>query len=448
MTISLTNYITTQTYHYSNNSNSISFITDLKNNFEYILKGNFSELWHVIVNSNSYELAYNFAVKNNMSDILNDFLSNLKDNCLIQTNIKLLPANHNYLTFKINKKGKNIDYYKRLKKDFIYKYNIIYTLCLVLNFSCNLNCKHCCSPKNKNNEYMSFEQAKKIIDEAYHLGVYEILLTGGECTINKDFLKIAKYIRTKHLKLTIFTNAQSLYDDNNLFNEIVNLYPSNIQISLYSLDSTIHDNMTRVKGSHKKAMKVIENLCKHNIKVTISNFQSAYNFGSYKDLNIFAKNNNIEYKDGCSFIYNPLNNNLSACINEEQMENYYSDTINFSLEYSFFEKNSNSLCAAGKTTLYINPNLDITPCIYMNYVFANYKDKNLNFVKNYILPDYNNKFIRNNLNECFKFDYCKYCFYCLTTSSLNRGLLKKDEILCANARAKQKAYLKHKQLQK
>ena len=106
-------------------------------------------------------------------------------------------------------------------------------------------------------------------------------MSGGECTLNKDFLKIAKYIKSKFIGVEILSNLQLLYDDNGLFNEIVNLYPQTIYTSLYSMNPNIHDNITGIKGSQFKTISVLKRLREKNINVWINYVPTA--FGSCYD---------------------------------------------------------------------------------------------------------------------------------------------------------------------
>ncbi len=89
-----------------------------------------------------------------------------------------------------------------------------------------------------------------------------------------------------------------MYGDKNLFDEIINIYPSNIQISLYSMKPDIHDYITGQKDPHKKALYVIEKLNEHNSNVNIQHIEN------------YAKSL-IRFSSAfCRFINNPKNNNL------------------------------------------------------------------------------------------------------------------------------------------
>ena len=49
------------------------------------------------------------------------------------------------------------------------------------------------------------------------------------------------------------------------------------------------------------------------------------------------------------------------------------------------------------------------------------------------------------LEECYKEDYCAFCSYCAGMGMLENGYLKKSDVLCRQAKVKQRAY---KDLQK
>lgn len=441
-------FITSKTYHINNLS--YSFICDEKKHIEYVLKGKLSELWELIINTKNYDLVRQYAINNKLNDILDDFLFQLKQKGLISADLNLSLKNSVKLIHAISFNSENYSYYIQSKDNFLLKHNFIQTLELVLNYKCNLNCRHCCNPKNMDDYFISFEQAKNIIDEAVELGVSEVQLTGGECTLNKDFLNIAKYIKSKYLKLIIFSNGQSFYDDKNLQNEILNLYPSSVQLSLYSTNPQVHDNMTRNSGSHHKTLSVLKEFKQAGLNVGILNFQSSYNKNSYKDLKTMAESLDVSYSDACGFIYNPDNNNLKAALSEDDMVKYYTGRyptfLDLEQNYIKFKKTDIKICMAGYLKICVQPDLNVSPCLYSKYSLGNLKNTTLKEIKEKTLPEFQKLYTTQNLKECFKYDYCQYCSYCLTNTDFNSGFLKKEEILCRNARAIQKTFLLHKQL--
>ena len=94
---------------------------------------------------------------------------------------------------------------------FIGPWHIVIDTC----HTCNTNCTHCRlhSPtNNQTKDYykmkMSFENFKKIIDDAAELKVEMInLIGGGEPLLNPDLIKMIEYIKSKGLKALFFTNG-------------------------------------------------------------------------------------------------------------------------------------------------------------------------------------------------------------------------------------------------
>lgn len=409
---------------------SVTFIWNIKDGLYYVISGDISVLWNFIINSKNYNEIKDFAFKNNFQNILDDFLGELKSKNLIQCEYIDSNFNEKYLRYAISEKSDNFAMFLDKKDLLVRSLGLLNILRLCLNFTCNLNCKHCCNPKNVYDE-ISFSQAKNIIDEAITLGVSHVNLTGGECTINKDFLKIAKYIRSKLISYSVFTNGQKLFDDEVFFNEVISIYPSNVQISLYSMNPDIHDNLTSVNGSHYKTLSVIKKLREHGINVAVTCTQTSYNRNSYKDVKQFAESLGCTFMTDCRFINNPNNNNLCAKLPIEDVEKFYMEKM----DINNLRKNCLN-CLAGYDRIEILPNLDINPCTYFNYFLGNYKNVSLTEVRKTTVLELHKMLKKENLKDCFKHEYCNYCFYCPVYTCYEKdGFLKKSEILCQDAKA-------------
>ena len=351
---------------------------------------------------------------------------------------------NNELVFKINKDDKNFQYFFNKLKDFLSYNGFLFGLYLNLNYSCNQNCIHCCNPKDMNSYSINFEQAKKIIDKASDLGAFSIILTGGECTINNDFIKIAKYITKKQLRLSILTNAQKLYDDEKLFNDLINLYPSFIQITLFSMNPLIHDKITRIKGSQYKAVEVIKKLRAYKINTEVVCPIIDCNFNEYKKVKEFADSIGAKFLHSAKFINNKKNNNFNIKLKGKKLIDYYIKTIDINDLREDFCKKERFNCSAGVEMLSIAPNLDIHPCNYFNYPLGNFNTTSLKGVREKIVPEFQKKLTCKNLKDCFKHDYCKFCIYCPIYTCYDEGFLKKSKTLCEDAKAYYSAYIKIK----
>lgn len=99
---------------------------------------------------------------------------------------------------------------------------------------CNFACPFCYIRDNSITREVRFEETIQVIDGLVEAGLFEVYLSGGECLLLDDFLKIYKYIKKKGVYVTIFTNASVISD------EILSCWkdfpPSSVEITLYNDD--------------------------------------------------------------------------------------------------------------------------------------------------------------------------------------------------------------------
>lgn len=436
-------WIATRT-HKIGEKNSISNIYDAKRKVYYFLKGVSSRLWDLIVNSQNYEELLIYAQNNHLENELDAILYELKQKEIISSNKLFKKSDYNFLSKAISINSPNVKFFYRMWMQATYGIGVINSLFLEFNYTCNLKCRHCYNHKDMNEYSITFEQAKKIIDEAYELGISVVKITGGECTINKDFLKTAEYVKSKHLELLINTNGLAFYENEELMKKFLELYPTQIRISLYSMRPEVHDHITGIKGSWQKTKTVIERLNDAGATLCIAIPVLSYNKDCYKEVLDYAESKKISVGNACFFINNPKNNNLDAKLDFEDMEQYYIDTLARSGHIrKNFKKDDRPVCEAGWERLCITPKFDVTPCIAMYYVLGNLKSTTLKEITQTTLVDFRNKFLRKNLTECFNEEYCKHCIYCSDTACFTGTFMKKQPISCENAKACYNAVLYH-----
>jgi len=117
---------------------------------------------------------------------------------------------------------------------------------------CNLKCIHCLIPLKergvKKDVELTAEQIKEILYELQNLGTYEILFTGGEPFIRRDFTEIVAFASSMGFRLSINTNATLITDE--IINVLKELNIYHLTVSVYG-DEETHDKITGVKGSYK-----------------------------------------------------------------------------------------------------------------------------------------------------------------------------------------------------
>lgn len=139
-----------------------------------------------------------------------------------------------------------------------------------LTSSCNERCIHCYIPNARKNigHDMDYNDFCSVIDQFADMGGIHVGLSGGECLTHSHIIEMINYCRKKDLIITILSNLIALRDEHILCFKQANI--AHIQTSLYSMDATIHDRITTIRGSWKKTKNAIEKLVAENIPVQIS----------------------------------------------------------------------------------------------------------------------------------------------------------------------------------
>lgn len=444
--------ISTQVYQYKNATRA--YISNEKEHEYFLLEGLSAKLWKLLIDYNDKNIQ-KFAKDNGLENELDIFFNELLCLGLLKNKED---RNKQLQTFFENKESKThlsqLKFEERMN-NWLKKRNFLQRLLIELTYKCNLKCIHCYNEKdNKKNEELTFPAIKKIIDEAHKLGMFNVVLSGGEATLSNEFYQIAKYIREKKLSLEIYTNGQVLYENEKLLEDLIKLYPHRVSLSLYSLNEEIHEKITGVKGSFKKTINVIRKLKENNISVGIKCFLTKYNVDSYLELKEFAKENKLSLQVDCKFINNENNKNKNVQLTQEQLLKLYSDKKSlfkvkkFSITEEF---KKSTLCSAGQTSLTINPNLNVYCCPTLQLPLGNLKNETITTIWKNNNPTSTLYKIREtkkqDLKECWKDEFCQYCIYCPGIAFLENKYLKKHKPFCIDAKCRMNAYVKKRKSQ-
>ena len=131
---------------------------------------------------------------------------------------------------------------------------------LELTYRCNERCVHCytCDAVKDERRELSTDNYRRIMDELRAFGVNELVFSGGEIGLRKDFTEIYQYAIEKEFLVTLMTNGTQFCDDQM---EMLYTYPPKIvYISFYGGCAETHDAVTGVKGSFRKSLDTLMRL--------------------------------------------------------------------------------------------------------------------------------------------------------------------------------------------
>ena len=160
----------------------------------------------------------------------------------------------------------------------------LFSLHVDVTQACTERCRHCYVPEY-NPIFLPYDKICQVLDEFREMGGIHVSLSGGECMMHKDIIRIIKAIRERDCTVGCLSNLTVCTDD--IINALVEA-DGTVQVSLYSMSPAIHDEVTRRNGSWLETMGAIMRLRAAQIPVLISCPCLKINYKGYPEVMKFA----------------------------------------------------------------------------------------------------------------------------------------------------------------
>ncbi|QMU73311.1 radical SAM protein [Streptacidiphilus sp. P02-A3a] len=116
-----------------------------------------------------------------------------------------------------------------------------------INLGCNYQCKHCYLGL-KVNSGMPLEDKLRCLDIMAQAGVLWLQITGGEPTVDRDFMHAYRYAFALGMMITVSTNGSLLWRENLL--ALFRQYPPyRVTVSMYGANKHSYDELTQRQGA-------------------------------------------------------------------------------------------------------------------------------------------------------------------------------------------------------
>ena len=290
---------------------------------------------------------------------------------------------------------------------------------VVWNFTnmCNLRCKHCYQNASKplSNE-LTLKEKLKLIDELDKVGVPSIALSGGEPTIHPDFLPVVKAASSKGMYVAVATNGWR-FADMDFLKKVKDSGLRYVEVSIDSANPRKHDEFRGVEGSWKRAVKALENAVKLNMSAAMAVTLTRHNITEIDDILDLAED--IGVKRVVFFNFIPVGRgkeimdlDLDPILRENVLRKLYFESRRRGLEVlstapqygrvvlqcsggkvaaptHFVARSDPGVtalaefiggCGAGRIYCAIQPNGDVTPCVFLPIVVGNVRYKSFKHI--------------------------------------------------------------------
>lgn len=153
-----------------------------------------------------------------------------------------------------------------LLENYFAEHPTLFEIQLDITQACTERCRHCYVPEY-NPIFLSYDKICEVLDEFRKMGGIHVSLSGGECMMHKDIVKIIRAIRERDCTVACLSNLTVCTDE--IIDALVEA-DGTVQVSLYSMSPAIHDEVTRRKGSWLETINAIMRLRAAQIPVKIS----------------------------------------------------------------------------------------------------------------------------------------------------------------------------------
>lgn len=295
----------------------------------------------------------------------------------------------------------------------LYQNGLFYNFHIDLTYRCNERCIHCYHPFDTYDfsKEMDTDKVKELVDKMYDIGVFYVVLSGGEALLRNDIFEIIEYISDKGMLIALFTNGMLLSEDVVL--KIKKYRIKLVSISLYSDIAEQHDRITTINGSYVRTMKGIELLKKYGIPFELKCVVLTENIGRVDQIITYF----TELSNGraCKIDFSLCGKLDGSCEvfqympQEEAIRKvYYSNPERFIGKRELLKRlPEQEPCHAGKYGLYCSAEGNIYPCVSFRLFLCTFEELH-NISKNKELRKWLAVKIQD-FTECFKHSYCNYC---------------------------------------
>jgi radical SAM protein with 4Fe4S-binding SPASM domain len=291
-----------------------------------------------------------------------------------------------------------------------------------LTYRCPLRCIHCYLTGGKKYLECTTNKIKDTLAQLAAAGSLYLSLSGGEIFLRDDLSEIVEYARKLHFAVRLLTSGVLI--DKERAKEIAGWHPEMVALSIYDLDASIHDAITRKRGSLVRTLDAIRALKESNVPLKISSVLMDRNIEGYQRLHNFAKELGAQFQ--MDYRITPRINGsqepLKFHIGDREVMRVLSDPI-FSREYEpdpaqdYFGIFNLIPCGAGHMSCYISPYGIVTPCVQVPIECGNLREKTFLEIWNNSPPLEVFRAIR--FSDMAKCADCKLFAYCRPCPGLN-----------------------------
>lgn len=172
-----------------------------------------------------------------------------------------------------------------------------------LTYRCNNSCLHCwlTLPSNspRKQEELTFDEIRRIVDEARAMGCQRWNISGGEPLLREDFKELFDYLTRKAISYSLNTNGTLITP------EIAQLLTrkGTKMIALYGATAEVYDHIARHPGGFEKLMRGFQYLKEAGAGFIVQLIPMKDNYHQWNEMIALAKSLSKHWRCGAPWLY-------------------------------------------------------------------------------------------------------------------------------------------------
>ncbi|MDO5757943.1 MAG: radical SAM protein [Rhodobacterales bacterium] len=232
-----------------------------------------------------------------------------------------------------------------------------------VTWRCNWRCVHCYQDHH-NVEALSTANLISLFDELEEAGTMHVILTGGEPLVRRDLFTLLEALAERRILTTLYSNGHRI--DRAMAVKLADLVGA-VELSLLAGDPSVHDTLSRVRGSHARVLNAARELRRAGIPVVLKTPIMREALASLKEIELFAMEIGADWNadteisksyDGASF---PLEHSIDAAQARQFYEEYpqFNPVNGGGMDPGVVD----GMCLAGRQYCFIDALGNVYPCL-------------------------------------------------------------------------------------
>ena len=298
-----------------------------------------------------------------------------------------------------------------------------------LTSKCNERCIHCYIPHENKFDELENGLLSNILNQCQELNVQHLTVSGGEPMLHKNFLDLIVRCKENNFSVSLLSNLTLLTDE--ILRELKRNPLLGVQTSLYSMQSSVHDEITRLKGSFEKTKNAILRLVDAGVPVQISCPILRQNRKYFDEVVEWGRKYNIHVSDDYVVIgsYDCINKNLTCRLSINEIKNLIDHKISHNKKYlqkieeeaakRQSPEEGDFVCSVCSSSICISEKGNAYPCAgWQGYVLGNVKEMTIDDIwNNSAKVKYLRGLRKSDFPKCMQCSYSKYCTMCMVRNA-------------------------------